>query len=178
MEPTLRDGDIVLVRKSDRGALLDAIIGIIVGDSAETPQNTERARVMRYEWAQGIPKLAPTSRLYETPPLAVSGDVVVFKDPSTAFPSQLCVKRVLGAGGQYVRPLDRPHRVIAVPSYSLYVEGDNQTKSVDSRTMGPVSKALLAGIAEYVVWPPTRWQRIRRRTEAEKVNGRARAYWP
>jgi hypothetical protein len=45
-----------------------------------------------------------------------------------------------------------------VPPYSLWVEGDNPTKSKDSRhdDHGPVSKKLLVGIAEYRAWPPWR----------------------
>jgi hypothetical protein len=47
-------------------------------------------------------------------------------------------------------------RIISVPDYSSYVEGDNKANSVDSRNSvhGAVSKNLLVGVAEYVLWPP------------------------
>ena len=91
------------------------------------------------------------------------------------------MKRVIGLGGQIVRASDSIHRVERVPPFALWVEGDNhgvdattandrakstgggndaQTttyKSIDSRSYGPISKNLLIGVAELVVWPPTRW---------------------
>jgi hypothetical protein len=44
----------------------------------------------------------------------------------------------------------------SVPPYSIWVEGDNISKSRDSRNEdhGPVSKKLSVGIAEYRIWPP------------------------
>jgi hypothetical protein len=55
-------------------------------------------------------------------------------------------------------------RIISVRDYSLYVEGDNKANSLDSRksVYGGVSKKLLVGVAEYALWPPSRWQRIQR----------------
>jgi hypothetical protein len=69
-------------------------------------------------------------------------------------------------------------RIVSVPDFSLYMEGDNKANSVDSRNSvhGAVSKKLLAGVAEYVLWPPSRWQRINRMPERE-ANGKSRAYW-
>ena len=43
-----------------------------------------------------------------------------------------------------------------VPAYSIWVEGDNEKLSRDSRECGPVSKKLLVGVAEYRIWPPWR----------------------
>ena len=146
MEPNLHHGDIVLVRKCDFGTLVDVVLSLIVGDRKENDpmsknSTTERARLVRYESVQGITTHAPVSRLYETPPLALTGQVVVFQDPTT-FPPQLTVKRVIGVGGQWVRlssstqtqPSQRqsqfyaqrqriPRQTTSVPPYSLYVEG-------------------------------------------------------
>ena len=64
--------------------------------------------------------------------------------------------------------------------------GDNPSNSLDSRQLGPIPKGLLVGIAEAVVWPPSRWCRLPRWTSSssssslddEAVGRRPRAYWP
>ena len=81
----------------------------------------------------------------------------------------------------------------SVPPYSLWVEGDNYKNSQDSRhqSHGPISKKLLVGIAEYVVWPPTRFGKVPEQpsttgddTTAMDNTGnvqeepRPRSYWP
>lgn len=123
---------------------------------------------------------------YENPPLVVSGQVVVLASPETAFPLEYIVKRVIGVGGQWLLPSlesnntiirrqqnhhNQPiQRIELLPPYSLYVQGDaaaddpaeNNNNSRDCRHYGPISKNLLIGVAEYVVWPPRRWQRIAR----------------
>jgi signal peptidase I len=119
-----------------------------------------------------------TANIYENPPLVVAGQVVVLTSPETAFPSEYIIKRVVGVGGQWLLPLppstfypkgSRRHypivqRMELLPPYTLYVQGDHPNNdSRDSRHYGPVSNNLLVGVAECVVWPPTRWQRIRRR---------------
>ena len=92
---------------------------------------------------------------------------------------------------------------VTIPPYSLWVEGDNhKIQSYDSRpspthqSHGPLSKKLVVGIAEFVVWPPTRIGWIENNNnfdgghqEKEDGNGsnddqnertpsRPRAYWP
>ena len=92
---------------------------------------------------------------------------------------------------------------MTIPPYSLWVEGDNhKVQSYDSRpspthqSHGPISKKLVVGIAEFVVWPPTRigWVENNNnfdggRQEKEDGHGstddqnertpsRPRAYWP
>jgi signal peptidase I len=190
MEPCLQDGDVILIRKSDRGVFLNSLASLIRGSSpvsassAETAE--EKAKLLRSEVNRGLLHYAPIAKFYECPPAAITGHVVVYKSPLAAFPNQLCVKRVIGLGGQYLRrsasPMSsRQHpmaRIISVPDYSLYVEGDNKANSVDSRNSvhGAVSKNLLVGVAEYVLWPPSRWQRIQREP-AMDAKGKPRAYW-
>jgi len=199
MEPQLRHGDILLVRKAELGVLMDSMLGAIFGDdywwkdssnvskqssssqsaSYRQREMTERARLVGYEYANGVLDYAPVSRFYECPPLALSGHVVVFRDPEAGvFPTKLCIKRVIGVGGQYVRETESSLSLVPLPPYTLFVEGDNTDKSRDSRQYGPITKGLLVGIAEYVVWPPTRWQRIRRRTYVDDDTKELRAVWP
>jgi len=180
MEPTLRHGDWILVRKSDVGALVNSLVSVITG-STSVERDAERARVMRLELLEGVvlgrDRSVPAT-LYECPPVALPGQVVVYKDPSRAFPNSLCIKRVVGVGGQLVRIGQGFRRTSqGIPPYTLFVQGDNEHNSRDSRQMGPVSKALLVGVAEYVVWPPTRWGRLKRKV-IEDENGKPRAYWP
>jgi signal peptidase I len=192
MEPSLHDGDLILIRKSDRGVFVESLVRLVQGEAGSSTSadqaKSERAKLLRSEVNRGLLQYAPIAKFYERPPAALTGHVVVYKSPLAAFPNQLAVKRVIGLGGQYVRKSEggtsrhgRQHRmprIVSVPDYSLYVEGDNKANSVDSRnsTHGAVSKNLLVGVAEYVLWPPSRWQRIRRVPEKD-ANGKPRAYW-
>lgn len=181
MEPSLQDGDVILVRKCDSGALADALVRFLCLSSSDNNHNeTERARVRRYEQLHGASQYVPASKFYECPPTALSGHVVVYKDPDKAFPTELAVKRVVGLGGQWLRlpsEANTSRRLQTLPGYTLHVEGDNRDQSRDSRHVGPISKNLLVGVAEYVVWPPTRWQRIQR-TNVLDEKDKPRAFWP
>jgi hypothetical protein len=69
----------------------------------------------------------------------------------------------------------------SVPPYSLWVEGDNVNNSLDSNNYhGPVSKKLLMGIAEYVVWPPTRMGKLPHHNMGDNASSgpQSRSYWP
>lgn len=180
MEPTLKDGDVLLIRKSDMGVLPETIWAIVTGDTmGGNNVDADQARILRQEQLQGIGgEHAGLSRIYDRPPIALNGHAIVYKNPETAFPTQLCVKRVIGVGGQRVRAASSRQRIQhLIPPYSLYVEGDNRSNSRDSRQIGPISKGLLVGVAEYVLWPPTRIQRIHRVKQQDDL-GRPRASWP
>jgi hypothetical protein len=73
---------------------------------------------------------------------------------------------------------DRSMRVVtpSVPPYSLWVEGDNSANSVDSNNHGPISKKLMMGIAEYVLWPPSRMGTSLKSNVSDSMQ--PRAYWP
>lgn len=165
MEPVLRDGDILLVRKCDPGALVEGLVDLAASlrsrivsgvdnnnnnhndDSARQFRSSsiERARLLRHEQSLGVGMHAPVARLYDSPPLALPGHVAIYQDP-TSYPIQLNVKRVIGVGGQCVRPRTsfsdtkyhhhhHPRRgnhprvprssaaMVVVPPYALYVEG-------------------------------------------------------
>lgn len=40
-----------------------------------------------------------------------------------------------------------------VPSGMIWVMGDNQTNSLDSRAFGPISKSAITGKAFFRTWP-------------------------
>jgi|UPI000581A13B signal peptidase I len=177
MEPAIKEGDILLVRKADRGLLLESLAYLVHGEAETDAVDTEeRARLLRFDAIHGAGDHVPMSRLYENPPLALAGHVVVYKSPSAALPDELLVKRVTGVGGQHLRN-QYGRRIQLIPPYTIYMEGDNKENSDDSRKTGPISKNLVVGIAEYVVWPPYRWRRIIREQACDELK-RPRAYWP
>lgn len=88
MEPALKDGDVVLVRKSD------VLPGLFRSESLEDA--TERARIMRRDGNVTKPFF------FHRPPVVLAGDVAVFRNPTTAFPSEYNIKRVVALGDQLV----------------------------------------------------------------------------
>ena len=190
MEPSLRHGDIIVVRKSD---------GIWQKQTRkeEDPmlafQRQHQADLeRRYCHSNGA------SWLIHKPPMPVVDDIVVFKDP-TQYPWSYSVKRVVGLGQQIVMmPSNRykptsPYQMDAgepemlaamrvaspsVPPYSLWVEGDNVVNSLDSSTChGAITKKLLVGVAEYRIWPPTRIGKLGQATDLRK-DPKPYSYWP
>jgi signal peptidase I len=216
MEPTLRHGDVVLVRKADAGTLWQAWNGLVssirsdpTGDTGwikvstddaddDDDEEVDRALAIRFQKLQGIQSHGNMGWLCTSrPPLVLPGHVLIYQNPTT-LQKEYHIKRVVGVGGQWVRLLEQhktsrretgmerdgtvatrtyyDRRLIALPAHSVYVEGDNASNSVDSRTTGPISYNLVVGVAEYVIWPPSRWQRIQRRTVRD-VDGSPRAIW-
>jgi inner membrane protease subunit 1 len=170
MEPTLYEGDVLVVRKSDglwqrwtRRWRPDGPRNDDDNDGDDHQWAVERGRVL--EWEQTNCRSGPHTGWVRTPPVPVTGDVVVFRDPER-YPSTWNVKRVIGLGGQTVlskAPSSSSSCTVltmSVPPYSLWVEGDNADHSRDSRDDGPVSKKLLVGIVEYRVWPPWRMGKL------------------
>jgi hypothetical protein len=158
MEPHLCDGDVLLVRKSD-------ILSDFILTSGE--HDTDCARIKRLETAVNG---QPDHPILSKPPVVLAGQVVVLTSPNM---SQYQVKRVVGLGGQLIRPGNRFQAIESIPAYSLWVEGDNRANSEDSNVYGPISKKLLVGQAERIVWPPSRWSRIKRIPPVE-----GKAWWP
>ncbi len=188
MEPALQDGDILLVRKSDLLPHLDwkRWTSSSASSYEEEEAHQTAIRVIAHDAQSGRP-IGENNVGYtylHPPTMHQLGAVVVFRAPDAEkYPSsEYRVKRVVGLGGQIVRPRENWHRIERVPSYALWVEGDNNgegnrddgneqdtpsarsttinnthCKSIDSRTYGPVCKNLVEGIAERIVWPPSRW---------------------
>lgn len=192
MEPTLKDGDIVFVRKSD------GIWQQQTRQKEATEKKIERQTLEDFEQAHC--SASPYYWLLKNPPLPLTGDIVIYKDKESYNSSKWNIKRVVGLGGQVVMvPSSRfdssilPPSIIhvddesrstsmrvatmSVPPYSLWVEGDNLANSYDSRNKahGPVSKKLLVGIAEYILWPPTRVKPLLQQFKSPE--SRPQAYW-
>ena len=178
----------MLVRKCDLGVVANSMIDLIRnGISSPSLPSDERDALMRYEQSQEVASVrAPVTlaKFYDCPPLALSGHIVVFKNPASAFPDKLSIKRVIGLGGQIVRFRNGSrNRLNSIPPYSLYVEGDNLENLKYNRQLGhTISKGLLLGVAEYILWPPSRWKKIRREAPTgnadEQTSIEPRAFWP
>mmetsp|Transcript_42834 Transcript_42834/g.48672 ORF Transcript_42834/g.48672 Transcript_42834/m.48672 type:complete len:198 (-) Transcript_42834:128-721(-) len=161
MEPSLKDGDLVLVRKSDTFTNYSF---------SEVDGETDRARINRIEaTVNGVENNA----IISTPPMVLTGEVIVFLDPH-AFPNKTQIKRVIGVGGQMVRSGHGHYNTIeSIPPYSLWAEADNKEYSEESNNHGPISKKLLIGQAERIVWPLSRWKKIERIFPSA-----GKAWWP
>lgn len=73
------------------------------------------------------------------------GDLVTFRSPSN--PMTLVCKRVIGLAGDIVNvdPIDlgMSKQHCLVPEGHVWVQGDNATASIDSRTYGPLPMGLI-----------------------------------
>jgi Signal peptidase, peptidase S26 len=128
---------------ADDGSTLDSTEG--VRSDQRTVDATDRARIVRHEMQAGvIATNAPMARLYDSPPTALPGHVVVYKDPSCyggPTTKQLAIKRVVAVGGQLLQLSSPPSSsdptldwegsgrrrsattTAVVPPYFLHVEG-------------------------------------------------------
>jgi signal peptidase I len=154
MEPTLHDGEFLLVDKAVYWSLPPALVQRVAPGLAAASDG-ERDFVFH----------APQR-----------GDIVVFRFPND--PSRDFIKRVIGIPGDRVeirdgqvlvndRPLDEPY-VMAPPHYQMavrrvapgeyFVLGDNRNNSSDSHVWGMVPWYDIIGAAWVSYWPLGDWQ--------------------
>ena len=171
MEPSLYDGDILLVRKSDVLPYQQWQRWTSHSNKDGIDGNQSSLRVMALD-VQSERPIGDTITGYtflRPPTIHIPGSVVVFRAPDAEkYPcSEYRIKRVIALGGQIVRNGTNRFRLEKVPCFNLWVEGDNvninsdgqneSSESIDSRIYGSISKNLVIGVAERLVWPPTRW---------------------
>jgi len=104
------------------------------------------------------------------------GDLVVFHEPRGG--DELLLKRVVAVGGQLIGIEDGVLHVdghavrepfvnrrlvdsvyfgpVRVPADEVFVMGDRREDSVDSRSFGAISRALIIGRVDLRIWPPGR----------------------
>mmetsp|Transcript_6631 Transcript_6631/g.9508 ORF Transcript_6631/g.9508 Transcript_6631/m.9508 type:complete len:220 (+) Transcript_6631:82-741(+) len=169
MEPILQDGDIVLVKKGDFLPYYSSLDKVTLNDikslddepktSTTLDQKTDRQHALRIDAIVG--KEENKFALWRSPPALSTGDVIAFKSP-IAF-GKVDVKRVLGLNGQRVRPKDCYNRIEHIRPYSVWLEGDVERSHNDEDTLeysGSVSKKLIIGKIELILWPPSRIRSI------------------
>ena len=180
MKPALMDGDVVFVRRSDvmpwRSKQHDESMIMKYNSSRTTNEEEpvddkhihvhgtaardakERQRIRQIDASWGCHH---QQSLMFTPsaPLMLAGDVAIFASPNN-YPLRYAVKRIVSTGQQRIRLADALRRIESVPADCVWVEGDNEEKSEDSRDWGPLSKRLLVGKVERIVWPPSRWGQV------------------
>ena len=174
MDPALMDGDVILVRRSDiipwRSKQQDeATIREYNRSRSSADENNnvtattikdskERQRIRQIDASWGCHH---QESLIYTPsaPLMLAGDVAIFASPNY-YPVRYAVKRIDSTGQHRIRSADALRNVETVPADCVWVEGDNKDKSEDSRDYGPLSKRLLVGKVERILWPPSKWGRM------------------
>lgn len=157
------------------GALAGVAAGVAVWLGVRALSRASR----RVEGQSMQPSLRPGELVIVLPAWGIRrGDVVVVRDPR--HPERETVKRVLGLPGELVELGDRqlvvdgvarpepwlPDSAAAgaggwrVPPGHVVVLGDNRGHSTDSRTYGPVPRALVVGrVVAPRRWSAARWAR-------------------
>eukprot|EP00429_Kryptoperidinium_foliaceum_P011318 CAMPEP_0176003010 /NCGR_PEP_ID=MMETSP0120_2-20121206/948_1 /TAXON_ID=160619 /ORGANISM="Kryptoperidinium foliaceum, Strain CCMP 1326" /LENGTH=182 /DNA_ID=CAMNT_0017335629 /DNA_START=198 /DNA_END=743 /DNA_ORIENTATION=- len=157
MEPSLHHGDILVVRKAD---------GIWQKQTRKDEDEVDPTLKFQRQQQIDLERIHchsnGVSLLLHKPPIPVVNEIIVYKDPAE-YPWRYSIKRVVGLGQQVVmipsnrypkssvarqspmesKEVEVPMRVgsACVPSYSLWVEGDNFSNSKDSSSShGPLSK--------------------------------------
>ncbi|GAQ84474.1 Peptidase S24/S26A/S26B/S26C family protein [Klebsormidium nitens] len=94
-----------------------------------------------------------------------AGDVVTAQSPRN--PNAVICKRILGLEGDRIRvPPTMPRdsiRLVTVPKGHVWLQGDNQFVSRDSREYGPVPAALVKGKVVFKIWPPSQFGHVESR---------------
>ena len=132
MEPSLRDGDVLLVR---RLATANALIGrgdIVV---ANDPGDAERYFVKR---VVGLPDEC----------IALKNGLLTINGEHLAEPYLSGLPAYLGTANDSWQLNDGGY----------FLMGDNRVHSTDSRDFGPVASAALTGRVGLRLWPPHRWR--------------------
>lgn len=77
------------------------------------------------------------------------GDIIIAKCPSN--PKQQICKRVIGLPGETVKVGFASYK--SVPRGHVWLQGDNNSNSLDSRSYGPIPQGLIKSRAICKVWP-------------------------
>jgi len=127
MEPTLRNGEFVIVNKLAYRFGLPTIGDVIVFHYPRDPEQEYIKRV-----------------------IGLAGDQVKISNGQVMVNGQAISEPYIAAAPRYDSEW-------SVPDGSLFVLGDNRNNSSDSHNWGPVPMENVIGKALFVYWPPTEW---------------------
>jgi signal peptidase I len=111
MEPTLKNGDILLIRKADFPILgrIGRRLGVgyksdidesLLDNNDNADEETKRRRLREYEF-QHFASRENAGVWVRWPPSPVKGQIITYRSPD-AYPPDLVIKRVIGVSGQVV----------------------------------------------------------------------------
>ena len=158
MEPTLVEGDRVLVEKvsyrfggPERGDVVVFEKDLVTGALPVNPQEEERSFVEgivdSVRGLFGFP--TGTAQDFIKRVIAVAGDKVEGRDGRVYVNDEPIDEPYLTEGQQ-----TSPFGPAEVPSGKIFVMGDNRNNSDDSRNFGPVDADQVVGRAFLLIWPP------------------------
>lgn len=179
MNPVLLDGDIVLIRKADffpGWNFKNISVNDMNDESHKLDEENDRCLALRMDELGGVPRPTQTT-LWRCPPSILPGDIVSYYSP-TMF-RKVEVQRIVALGGQRVRIKGSYHKIISLRPYSFYTEVEGESKNEYEHTFDKIhfdngiSKKLLIGTVERIIWPPHRWSAVERKRPAV-----GRSWWP
>ncbi|KAL5724421.1 hypothetical protein ACHQM5_007687 [Ranunculus cassubicifolius] len=94
------------------------------------------------------------------------GDIIAFRAPTNN--KERHVKRIVALPGEWIRVSDSDD-MMRIPNGHCWVEGDNPSISLDSRSFGPIPLGLIEGKATHVIWPPQRVGRVDQKVAQGKL---------
>ncbi|KAL6278121.1 hypothetical protein ACE6H2_021722 [Prunus campanulata] len=92
------------------------------------------------------------------------GDVVVFSNYKERH-----IKRITALPGEWIGTR-HSYDVLKIPEGHCWVEGDNSSSSLDSRSFGPIPLGLVQGRVTRIAWPPQRIGAVEKRTPQDTIS--------
>ena len=136
MEPTLFDGDVLLVARASGGLVRGSLV---------------------VAWPSTVQRAAGTAQLKRI--VGLPGEVIEFDEGSLLINGEMRPEPYLGGMPQVLGvEASRWH----LGPGELFLLGDNRAHSDDSRSYGPVPAAAVEGVVRLRLWPPSRLGRLPR----------------
>ena len=154
MEPTLIEGDRVLVEKlsyrfsgPDRGDVVVFEKDLVVPTAVPEDESVWEGVVDSFRGLFGFP--TGTEQDFIKRVMAVGGDKIEGRDGKVYVNDELVDEPYLMEGQQ-----TSPFGPAEIPEGMIFVMGDNRNNSDDSRNFGPIEADAVVGHAFLLIWPP------------------------